>query len=185
MTDYKRIWKVEKQEPKRFKEGTKSKSTDDTPESCFRPVAPLRWTVMREMVSQYMKTHRSAADGKLWTVPSQEELETAFICIPKMAFLYWNKSPELTCKTNLSKNDHYKSRRSFHSVFIGSIYILYVFHLNALSCHYGAAVALSDSDNMGWTIRGVREASLLPNIQTGSKAQPASHSMFTGVPSQE
>jgi hypothetical protein len=30
MTDYKRIWKVEKQEPKRFKEGTKSKSNDDT-----------------------------------------------------------------------------------------------------------------------------------------------------------
>jgi hypothetical protein len=42
MTDYKRIWKVEKQEPKRFKEGTKSKSTDDTPEIRFRPVAQVK-----------------------------------------------------------------------------------------------------------------------------------------------
>jgi len=81
-------------------------------------------------------------------------------------------------------------------VFIGSIYILYVsykpplLHPNANLCHYGAAVALSDSDNMGWTVRGsnpggVREASLLPDVQTGSKFQPASHSMFTGVLSQE
>jgi len=42
MTDYKRIWKVEKQEPKRFKEGTKSKSTDDTPESSFLLVAQVK-----------------------------------------------------------------------------------------------------------------------------------------------
>jgi hypothetical protein len=42
MTDYKRIWKVEKQELKRFKEGTMGKSTDDTPESCFRPVVQVK-----------------------------------------------------------------------------------------------------------------------------------------------
>ena len=67
---------------------------------------------------------------------------------------------------------------------------LLLLRLNAILCHYGAAVALSDSDNMGWTVRGsnpggVREASLLPDVQTGSKAQPASHSMFTGVLYQE
>jgi hypothetical protein len=42
MTDYEWIWKVEKQEPKRFKEGTKNKPTDDTPQSCFWVVAPVK-----------------------------------------------------------------------------------------------------------------------------------------------
>jgi len=157
----------------------------------------LRRSVMREMVSQYMKTRRWTADGKLWAVPSQEEFETAFICISKMVFLSeiyhqnWHPWQTWVKMAILNPQVVFTLCSSVQFIFFTCRINHLLLHLNALLCHYGAAVALSDSDNnMGWTVRGsnpggVREASLLPDVQTGSKAQPVSHSMFTGVLSQE